>query len=128
MVLFRPLRSRLLCRTRDTSLSVPAKAHLTSVVIKYSATNTSEGLSQSEQTLSTITIDCENPVVTVTSGTNGCGNNGVSQGGVFGNSYITIDATESNVAVTVYVQKRKVNAVSGNETDFAYFATGNRRL
>ena len=43
---------------------------------------------------------------------------------VYGNSTISIDNSGSNVAVTLYVQKRKVNAVTGNETAFAYFATG----
>ena len=105
-------------------MSVPAQTHGTAVIIKYSVANTSEGLSQSEATLSTITISCPVSAIAVTSSTNGCGNNGVGQGGVFGNSVISIDNSGSNVAVTLYVQKRKVNAVTGNETAFAYFASG----
>ena len=94
------------------------------MIIKYTVANTSEGLSQSEVTLSTITISCPVSAIAVTSSTNGCGDNGVGQGGVYGNSTISIDNSGSNVAVTLYVQKRKVNAVTGNETAFAYFATG----
>ena len=111
-------------QTDSSTLSVPAQSHGTSVIIKYTVANTSEGLSQSEATLSTITISCIVTDILVTSSTNGCGNNGVGQGGVYGNSTISIDNTGSNVAVTLYVQKRKVNAVTGTETAFAYFATG----
>ena len=111
-------------QTDTSSLSVPAQSHGTAVIIKYSVANTSEGLSQSEATLSTITISCPVSAIAVTSSTNGCGNNGVGQGGVYGNSVISIDNSGSNVAVTLYVQKRKVNAVTGNEIAFAYFANG----
>ena len=109
-------------QTDTSSLSIPSQTHTTQVIIKYSVANTSEGLSQSEATLSTITINCPVTNIAVTSATNGCGNNGVGQAGVFGGTKISIDNSGSNVAVTLYVQKRKVNPVNGNETPFAYFA------
>ena len=111
-------------QTDNSSLSVPAQSHGTEVIIKYSVENATEGLSQSEATLSTITISCPVNAIAVSSSTNGCGNNGVGQGGVYGNSTISIDNSGSNVAVTLYVQRRRVNAVNGNETAFAYFANG----
>ena len=110
--------------TNSSSLSISAQTHTTAVIIKYSVANASEGLSQSEATLSTITINCPVTNIAVTSVTNGCGNNGVGQGGVYGSSKIEIDNSGSNIAVTLYVQKRKVNPISGNETAFAYFASG----
>ena len=67
-------------QTDSSSLSVPAQSHGTAVIIKYTVANTSEGLSQSEVTLSTITISCPVSAIAVTSSTNGCGNNGVGQG------------------------------------------------
>jgi len=109
-------------QTDTSSLSIPSQTHTTQVIIKYSVANTSEGLSQSEATLSTITINCPVTNIAVTSATNGCGNNGVGQAGVYGGTKISIDNSASNVAVTLYVQKRKVNPVNGNETPFAYFA------
>ena len=48
-------------QTDTSSLSVPAQSHDTSVIIKYCVANSSEGLSQSEVSLSTITINC--PVI-----------------------------------------------------------------
>ena len=110
-------------QTDNSSLSVPAQSHGTEVIIKYSVENATEGLSQSEATLSTITISCPVNAIAVSSSTNGCGNNGVGQGGVYGNSTISIDNSGSNVAA-LYVQRRRVNAVNGNETAFAYFANG----
>ena len=109
-------------QTDTSSLSIPSQTHTTQVIIKYSVANASEGLSQSEITLSTITINCPVTNIAVTSATNGCGNNGVGQAGVHGGTKISIDNNGSNVAVTLYVQKRKVNPVNGNETPFAYFA------
>ena len=89
--------------TDTSSLSISAQTHTTEVIIKYSVANSSEGLSQSEATLSTITINCPVTNIAVTSATNGCGNNGVGQGGVYGSSKIEIDNSGSNIAVTLYV-------------------------
>ena len=65
--------------TDSSSLSVPALSHDTSVIIKYSVANASEGLSQSEVTLSTITIDCPVIAPAVSHETNGCKNNGTAR-------------------------------------------------
>ena len=96
-------------QTDSSSLSVPAQSHGTSVIIKYTVANTSEGLSQSEATLSTITIDCPVISVSATHATNGCANNGKSQGGTMGKMKLNIDNSGSNVAVTVLIQKRAVS-------------------
>ena len=81
-------------------------------------------MSQSEATLSTITIDCPVIAVTVTHATNGCANNGKSQGGTLGKMKLNIDNSGSNVAVTVLIQKRVTNALSGNVGDWEYFNAG----
>ena len=41
-------------QTDNSTLSVPAQAHTTTVIIKYTVANTSDSLSQSEATLSII--------------------------------------------------------------------------
>ena len=111
-------------QTDSSSLSVPAQSHGTSVIIKYTVTNTSEGLSQSEATLSTITIDCPVIAVTATHASNGCKNNGTGQGGTMGKMKLNIDNSGSNVAVTVLIQKRVTNAISGDVGDWEYFSAG----
>ena len=107
--------------TDSSSLSVPALSHDTSVIIKYSVANSSEGLSQSEVTLSTITINCPVIAPAVSHETNGCKNNGTGQGGTMGKIKITVDNSGSNVAITFLVQKRATNAVTGNVGDWMYF-------
>ncbi len=111
-------------QTDTSSLSISAQSHTTAVIIKYSVANSSEGLSQSEATLSTITIDCEVISLTATKAADGCSNNGTGQGGVFGKTKINIDNSGSNVAVNVRLQKQTTNAVSGDVTTWAYFASG----
>ena len=111
-------------QTDNSSLSIPAQSHGTAVIIKYTVANTSEGLSQSEATLSTITIDCPVIAVTATHATNGCANNGKSQGGTMGKMKLNIDNSGSNVAVTVLIQKRVTNPLSGNVGDWEYFNAG----
>ena len=109
--------------TDNSTLSISGISHNTVVRIKYTVANASEGLTQAETTISPdITIDCPYTNVVVTSATNGCTSNGTSQGGVYGSSVITIDNSASNVDVTIYVQRRKINPVTGNEIAFQYFA------
>ena len=111
----------------STTLTIPAQVHLTTVVIKYSVANTANSLSQSEASvaaISDITIDCEVKVVTATHALNGCKNNGTGQQSTLAKSKINVDNSGSNVAVTVLLQRRTTNAVTGNVSDWGYFFTG----
>ena len=113
--------------TDSTTLTIPAQAHTTTVVIKYSVANAANSLSQSEASVSAIsdiTIDCEVKVVTAAHALNGCKNNGTGQQSTLGKSKINVDNSGSNVAVTVLLQRRTTNAVTGNVSDWGYFFTG----
>ena len=74
--------------------------------------------------ISDITIDCEVKAVTAAHALNGCKNNGTGQQSTLGKSKINVDNSGSNVAVTVLLQRRTTNAVTGNVSDWGYFFTG----
>ncbi len=107
--------------SETTSVSVP---HGSTIQWQYEISNTSNtftGTYTQESTSSA--VDCPIYAVVASHSVTNCTNNGDSQGGTEGRIVLSIDNSGSNADITLLIQKRSTNAVSGNVGDWDYFNT-----
>ena len=109
----------------DSSSTVSAAVpHGSTIQWQYEISNTSNtftGTYTQESTSSA--VDCPIYAVVASHSVTNCTNNGPSQGGTEGRIVLSIDNSGSNADITLLIQKRSTNAVSGNVGDWDYFNT-----